>query len=95
MEIIINNEKKRTLQPGTSFGELALLFNAPRSASVRCVGNCGFWAIDRKSFRKAIEDMVEKTASTNRKFLDKVNFFNFLTTEQKDAISERIIALKY
>ena len=39
--------------------------------------------------------MVEKTVTQNRKFLDKVNFFNFLTLEQKDAIAGRIISLKY
>ena len=33
--------------PGESFGELALLYNAPRAASIRAVSNCVLFALDR------------------------------------------------
>ena len=56
-QIIINEELKKTLKKGEAFGELALLYNAPRSASVRTIGDCGFWGIDRNTFRKVIEDI--------------------------------------
>ena len=36
--------------PGTFFGELALLYGAPRSASVRCKEAAKVWSIDRKTF---------------------------------------------
>jgi len=39
------------LKEGEGFGELALLYGSPRSASIKCVGICKFWAIDRKTFR--------------------------------------------
>lgn len=37
-QIIINGDLKKTLKSGEAFGELALLYNAPRSASVKAVG---------------------------------------------------------
>ncbi len=37
-QIIINNEIKKTLKSSDAFGELALLYNAPRSASVKAIG---------------------------------------------------------
>ena len=48
---------KRVLKTPEFFGELALLYHAPRSASVFCQGDCGFWVLERSKFRKAVEDI--------------------------------------
>lgn len=45
-------KKQKEMKKGQSFGELALLYNAPRSASIQCLEDTSFWAIDRKTFRK-------------------------------------------
>jgi cGMP-dependent protein kinase len=58
-----------------------MLYNAPRSAGVKCIGNCGFWALDRNTFRKTIEDIVQKDLPMNRKFMESVSFFNFMNPE--------------
>lgn len=50
-EVVINEKVVRTLNPGDGFGELALLYGSPRTASIKCIGICTFWAIDRKTFR--------------------------------------------
>ena len=76
MQIIVNDESKKTLTKGEGFGELALLYNAPRSASVKALDRCGFWAIDRVTFRKAFEEMVRKQVAENRSFMDNVAFFS-------------------
>ena len=39
------------------------MYNAPRSASVKCIGDCGFWAIDRNTFRKTIEEIAKTGAN--------------------------------
>ena len=48
--------------PGASFGELALMYNAPREATVKCCGEGGavLWCVDRATFRHII------VASTNQ-----------------------------
>jgi cGMP-dependent protein kinase len=54
-QIIINGEVKKTLHRGDKFGELALIYGAPRSASVKVITKvCEMWAIDRVTFRKAL-----------------------------------------
>nr|CAH69748.1 cGMP-dependent protein kinase 13-3 [Paramecium tetraurelia] len=90
-QIIINGELKKTLKSGDAFGELAMLYNAPRSASVRAVGDCAFWAIDRNTFRKVVEQQNQRSYEENREFMKKVEFFSFLTEEQRDAISSVLI----
>jgi predicted MFS family arabinose efflux permease len=44
----------RRLGPGAWFGELALLRDAPRSASVVAVGSVSLWAVDRDAFLAAV-----------------------------------------
>lgn len=75
VQIIINDEIKKTLKKGEGFGELALLYNAPRSASVKVKVHCGFWAIDRVTFKKSFEEMVRKQVSENLSYMDNVTFF--------------------
>mmetsp|Transcript_4826 Transcript_4826/g.4899 ORF Transcript_4826/g.4899 Transcript_4826/m.4899 type:complete len:692 (+) Transcript_4826:65-2140(+) len=43
-----------SLGPGNSFGELALMYNTPRAATVRAASNATLWQIDRATFRKII-----------------------------------------
>lgn len=76
MQIIVNDEVKKNLKKGEGFGELALLYNAPRSASVKTLEKCALWAIDRVTFRKAFEEMVRKQVSENRSFMENVAFFS-------------------
>lgn len=77
--IIINGEVRRKLSPGNAFGELALLYGANRSASVKCTEPCTFWAIDRNTFKKIIAEMVERQFEENRKFVENTKFFKVMS----------------
>ena len=48
--------------PGFVLGDLALLFNSPRSASIVAVTNIKMWAMDRRTFLKVahlpMEDLI-------------------------------------
>lgn len=78
VDVVIDGQSKRKIEKGASFGELALLYNAPRSASIKCLENCGFWALDRHSFQKSVEEIMQKELPQNRKYMEDVSFFNFL-----------------
>ena len=39
-------------QPGVSFGELALLYSSPRSATIRACAPCVLWALGADAFRE-------------------------------------------
>ncbi len=40
-----------TLGPGSCFGELALMYNTPRAASIKSSSDCVLWEIDRTCYR--------------------------------------------
>jgi cGMP-dependent protein kinase len=55
IEVQVNGIAKKELKPGEGLGELALLYNAERSASCKALENCTLWGIDRTTFRKIVE----------------------------------------
>merc|ERR1712012_1256050 len=54
--------------PGECFGELALLYNAPRAATVVAQTPCRLWSIDREAFNYYVKDGAER----RRKRLERI-----------------------
>lgn len=50
-------DKVGSAGPGGSFGELALMYNAPRAASVVSTSPGVLWALDRITFRRILMDV--------------------------------------
>lgn len=58
-QVIINSKdqnvyKSKELLEGEGFGEVALLYNEKRTATVRALQDCKVWMLDGKIFRKII-----------------------------------------
>jgi cAMP-dependent protein kinase regulator len=51
----------KTCARGDIFGELALLYNCPRAASVSSRDRCVLWELDRDTFRQVCEDAARGT----------------------------------
>lgn len=45
----------KTYLPGESFGELALLYNAPRAASIKAITETTTFALDRATFNNIVK----------------------------------------
>lgn len=52
VEVTINGTVIRDLSRGCLLGELALLYDAPRSATVKCKNNCVLWSLTRDIFKR-------------------------------------------
>ena len=61
LAVEINGVVKRNIEAGEGFGELALLYSAPRSASIKDLKSSFLWFIDRETFRNAIASMITKS----------------------------------
>ncbi|KAL4507522.1 hypothetical protein ABPG73_012210 [Tetrahymena malaccensis] len=95
IQVSVKNNVKRDIVPGEGFGELALLYNAPRSASCQALQKCHLWGIDRATFRRVVEEMITKEYEQNRKFIENHKFFQNLTVEQKNSVAGVLIDQKF
>ncbi|KAE8280197.1 cGMP-dependent protein kinase 2 [Larimichthys crocea] len=51
LEVIQNGKLLGEMCPGTVFGELAILYNCKRTATVKAVSQSHIWALDRQTFQ--------------------------------------------
>jgi cGMP-dependent protein kinase len=82
-----DKQDKKILKKKACFGDLALMYNATRSASIFANQTTRFWAIDRRTFKKVVEEVATNKFKENREFIEKVPFFDSMTEGQKDAVT--------
>uniref|UniRef100_A0A7S4R4M7 cGMP-dependent protein kinase n=1 Tax=Alexandrium monilatum TaxID=311494 RepID=A0A7S4R4M7_9DINO len=92
LEVSVNGSVYNTLAAGKAFGGLALLYNCPRTATVRALDTCGVWGANGGTFHKVLQDNAQKHYAENRSFLDSVGLFDGLTSRQKDRVGEAFFA---
>ncbi|XP_058507920.1 cGMP-dependent protein kinase 2 [Solea solea] len=51
LEVIQSGKLLGEMRPGTAFGELAILYNCKRTATVKAVSQSHIWALDRHTFQ--------------------------------------------
>jgi len=64
---------------GKAFGELALLNNVARSATIRASHLCKLWTLDRKTFRAVLANQEHQAKEEKLNFLKTVKFFEQLS----------------
>lgn len=62
----------KTYISGQSFGELALLYNAPRAATIVSKTNCVLWALNRNCFNAIIRNSAIRKRGEYERFLQSV-----------------------
>ncbi|CRK93803.1 CLUMA_CG007330, isoform A [Clunio marinus] len=72
-EIIVNDKVLGSLPAGKAFGELAILYNCKRTASIRAVTpNSRVWVLDRRAFQQIMMRTGLQRIEENVKFLKSI-----------------------
>jgi cGMP-dependent protein kinase len=95
LEVLVGEKRVNVLGVGDSFGELALLHDSPRSASVYTMEKVLMWGLDRKTFRSAVESVNALNYKENKAFIDNVPLFTVLTHTQRDSLVGSLSTLKF
>ena len=76
---------------GESFGELALLYNAPRAATIVCKSEtCELWSLDRDTFSYIIKSAVQKKREKYDDFLEKVEILKCMEKYERTKIADAL-----
>merc|ERR1712187_931548 len=82
--------------PGAMFGELALMYNAPRAATVKATSQSKVWALDRESFQMMIVTAENTKMAQYESFLENIDLFQRLTryeiTQLSDMMSSELFS---
>lgn len=82
VEISIKGEVVQTVRPGGSFGELALLYNAPRAATCKTKGRCTVWGLDRMTFKRVLVDSDDQRRKMYIQLLSRIPLFAEMTPDE-------------
>lgn len=93
--VFVNGQMCTQLTRGEGFGELALLHDSPRSATVVAVEASSLWGVDRLSFRKALEKISKANYEENKQFIDNVPLLANLSERQKELMVEALVTHKF
>jgi len=89
-------QKVNTIGPGGSFGELALMYNAPRAATVVSTEkDSTLWALDRVTFRRILMDSAFQRRRMYESFLEEVPLLSSLTLYERSKIADALDTKKF
>eukprot|EP00887_Chlorella_sp_A99_P000268 scaffold13.g268.t1 len=87
--------KVASYQPGKGFGELALLYSAPRAATVRATTDCKLWAMERTVYAAIKRIHGEQVAREKRALLDRVPMLAVLGPDHKQLVAEALELVEF
>jgi cAMP-dependent protein kinase regulator len=91
----VNGATVGSLTDGKSFGDLALLYNTPRQATITSTGHSQLFALDRDTFRYTLAKSANDRSSHIQNALSRVSLLNGLTALQLSKISEAVEIIKF
>ncbi|KAH6561616.1 hypothetical protein BASA50_002332 [Batrachochytrium salamandrivorans] len=81
--------------PNGSFGELALMYNAPRAATVIATQDSFLWALDRVTFRRILMENTSRKRRMYELFLEEVPLLVSLEPYERHKIADALESVTF
>jgi len=78
-----------------SFGELALMYNCPRAATVKATTDGVLWAVDRLTFRHIVVANAAKDRRKREEWLEQVSVLADLTKAQRSQVADCLVTQEF
>ena len=95
VQVIVDGRKKGILKQEDCFGEMALLSDSTRKASIQTLCKTSFWVLSRDTFFMALQDLFKKSYDQVRKLISETVFFKAFPDSQLDVISKLAVKENY
>ena len=79
LEVQVNGNRVNIIGPEEGFGELALIHDTPRTATIKSTEKCTLWGLERKSFQEALTTVNAMVYQENKLFIDQVPILSLLS----------------
>jgi len=80
----------KSYYPGESFGELALLYNCPRAASIQAKTTSRLFALDRDCFNHIVKGSAIKKREQYEELLKKIKILEELDPYERTLLSDSL-----
>jgi cAMP-dependent protein kinase regulator len=85
----------KTYSPGEAFGELALLYNAPRAATITAKTDCQLWVLDRNTFNFIVKEAAQRKRDKYENFLKTVPLLSSMDHYERSKLADAIKEEKF
>ena len=85
----------KTYEPGELFGELALLYNVPRAATIKAKTSAVTWKLDRDTFNNSVKDAASKKREKYDNFLQSVNILKEMDPYERSKLGDALEECKF
>ena len=93
--VIANDKQVNELTPSDCFGEVALLHETKRTATVKTTESTRLWGVDRKTFRSTLDHLNANEYAENKNLIMSIPSFKILNNLQLESLIASVGILVY
>lgn len=94
-QVEIDGKKIVEVGPGGSFGELALMYNTPRAATIYAMTDGLLWAVDRVTFHRTVTNNTFRKRKQYEQWLQTVPILQSLETQEVAKIADALEPIEF
>ncbi|KAJ3285663.1 hypothetical protein HDU79_007186 [Rhizoclosmatium sp. JEL0117] len=94
-DVFVNGNKVHTYNNEGCFGELALMYNSPRAATITSTSEATVWALDRVTFRRILMENTNRKRRMYESFLEELKLLSSLEPYERAKIADALESRTY